>query len=204
MEWWLIQDNDKLRLPVPPNQFEVKTGSLNGTVNVENLGEVSFLGKSSLSTISIETLWPDKEYSFCQYKGFIKPYEATSMIEKWRLSGKPIRLLITETPINTQFSIESFAYSKRDATKDVYLSLDLKQYKQITVVSQVINAPQVPSTPPRPVNNSSPATYTVKKGDTLWAIAKKFYGNGSKYTDIVAKNGIKNPNLIYPGQVFKI
>lgn len=47
-------------------------------------------------------------------------------------------------------------------------------------------------------------TYTVKRGDTLWAIAKKYYGNGAKYTKIVKANNIKNPNLIYPKQKFTI
>lgn len=49
-------------------------------------------------------------------------------------------------------------------------------------------------------------TYTVKKGDTLWGIAKKYYGNGAKYTQIynANKDRIKNPNLIYIGQVFTI
>lgn len=44
--------------------------------------------------------------------------------------------------------------------------------------------------------------YTVKKGDTLWAIAKKYLGKGSLYPKIAAWNNIKNPNLIYPGQKF--
>ena len=49
-------------------------------------------------------------------------------------------------------------------------------------------------------------TYEVKKGDTLWAIAENFYGNGSKYTDIVAANQpmIKDADEIYPGQTLLI
>lgn len=49
-------------------------------------------------------------------------------------------------------------------------------------------------------------TYTVKSGDTLWGIAKKYYGNGAQYTRIYEanKDKIKNPNLIYVGQVFTI
>lgn len=49
-------------------------------------------------------------------------------------------------------------------------------------------------------------TYTVKKGDTLWGIAKTYYGNGARYTQIYDANKgiIKNPNLIYVGQVFTI
>ena len=44
-------------------------------------------------------------------------------------------------------------------------------------------------------------TYTVKSGDTLSGIAAKF---GTTYQAIAAKNGISNPNLIYPGQVLTI
>ena len=44
-------------------------------------------------------------------------------------------------------------------------------------------------------------TYIVKSGDTLSAIAAKY---GTTYQEIARKNGIANPNKIYPGQVLKI
>lgn len=45
--------------------------------------------------------------------------------------------------------------------------------------------------------------YTVKSGDNLYSIAKKMYGDSSKWQQLYQKNSskIKNPNLIYPGQV---
>jgi len=48
--------------------------------------------------------------------------------------------------------------------------------------------------------------YTIAKGDTLWAIATKFYDDGSKYTHIVDANieVIKDADLIYPGQAIRI
>ena len=50
--------------------------------------------------------------------------------------------------------------------------------------------------------------YTVVKGDTLSQIAKNYYGSGSKpYWELIQKANsdlIKDANLIYPGQVFKI
>lgn len=48
--------------------------------------------------------------------------------------------------------------------------------------------------------------YEIEKGDSLWKIADKFYGNGSKYKKILAENleVIKDPDLIYPGQKIRI
>jgi nucleoid-associated protein YgaU len=47
-------------------------------------------------------------------------------------------------------------------------------------------------------------TYTVESGDSLWAIAERFYGDGSKYQVIADASGIPNPDLIQPGQVLTI
>ena len=47
---------------------------------------------------------------------------------------------------------------------------------------------------------------TVEQGNSLWRIARKTLGGGIYYTEIYKNNlaKIKNPNLIYPGQVFNI
>lgn len=54
------------------------------------------------------------------------------------------------------------------------------------------------------VESAAVVNYVVQRGDTLWAIASKYLGSGAKYTQIVQENNIAKPNLIYPGQVFKI
>lgn len=45
--------------------------------------------------------------------------------------------------------------------------------------------------------------YIVQSGDSLWAIAEKLLGNGSRYTEIMALNGLTSV-IIYPGQILKI
>ena len=48
--------------------------------------------------------------------------------------------------------------------------------------------------------------YEIQKGDSLWKIAQKFYGDGNKWKKIYEDNKevIKDPDLIYPGQKIRI
>jgi len=62
------------------------------------------------------------------------------------------------------------------------------------------------------VKENADEYYTVKSGDTLWAIAQKFYGDGNKYMKIFeankevwTDNGKKeDPNILFPNWVLRI
>ncbi|MCV7029770.1 LysM peptidoglycan-binding domain-containing protein [Mycobacterium sherrisii] len=62
--------------------------------------------------------------------------------------------------------------------------------------------------PPEPAGEApaapTPRTYTVASGDTMWAIAERFYGDGSRYQVIADASGVADPDLIHPGQVLTI
>lgn len=47
-------------------------------------------------------------------------------------------------------------------------------------------------------------TYTVKAGDTIMGICKKYYGDTSKYNEVIAYNNIKDENFLYIGQQIKL
>lgn len=53
---------------------------------------------------------------------------------------------------------------------------------------------------------NEPKFHTVEKGDTLWAVSTKAYGDGSKYEIIFEANKpmLSHPDKIYPGQVLRI
>ncbi|WP_155897394.1 LysM peptidoglycan-binding domain-containing protein [Aureimonas ureilytica] len=85
--------------------------------------------------------------------------------------------------------------------------------------SPVAAAPAAPTESPVVAANAPPAGTTVqpalervearviiRKGDTLWRISRNSYGRGSRFTVIYLANGdqIRDPNRIYPGQVFRV
>ncbi|MFD0986849.1 LysM peptidoglycan-binding domain-containing protein [Methyloligella solikamskensis] len=59
---------------------------------------------------------------------------------------------------------------------------------------------------PESTDSESPKVYTVRRGDTLWAIAEEYFGGGWRYTMIFKDNRgkIRNPHWIYPDQEFEI
>ncbi|MBB3949453.1 LysM peptidoglycan-binding domain-containing protein [Aureimonas jatrophae] len=63
-----------------------------------------------------------------------------------------------------------------------------------------------PLTVVQPALQATQAKVIIRRGDTLWRISRRAYGQGVRYTVIYLANGdqIRNPNRIYPGQVFRM
>lgn len=68
----------------------------------------------------------------------------------------------------------------------------------------LIHVGQVIRIPNGKTSTSTKTTHKVVRGDTLWGIAQKYYGNGSRYPEIAKANNIKNPDLISVGQTLII
>ncbi len=79
-----------------------------------------------------------------------------------------------------------------------------------TEVTEAPPPPVMEPAPAPPVLTYEPApaapapgaggSYTVKKGDTLWSIAQRTYGNGQRWQDIVAANPGLDPKKLRVGQ----
>lgn len=207
MEFWLSFNNfaEKMQLPVPPAEFSLSTGNINETINITNLGNITQIGGEELAEIEISSFFPARPAPYTT-RNVPDPYAAVELIEKWRKSKKPIRLIITDTPVNLACTIESFTWGERGGSRDVDYSLKLKEYrfvqvKQVSQVQQVVISPERPNTKPEPSN------YTIKSGDSLFMIAKRILGDGNRWREIYEKNKAvigANPNLIYPGQVLQL
>ena len=204
MEIYLGTDNDKIRFPVVPPSIGVNRSNNIDTQAVIKLGEVPIFNGTSLKTIEFTSFFPNQEYSFCDYTGFMKPYEFSEKIQKWMYEGKPLRVIVTDSPTNMQCLIQQFDTVEQDGTRDLYFTLNLLEYRPIEVpnlsssnTSSNSNNAQNTSRPSETNTNSNnqQKTHKVVRGDTLYDIAKKYYGKGSLYPKIKEANKTKYPSL---------
>ncbi len=180
MDFWLSYNNfsESLQLPVNPGEFSVKAGNKNTVVDIQDLGELNLIGRSKLAEVQIASFFPATWAPYCAYQNIPKPYDAVALIEKWRQTWKPIRLIIAGTPINQAMAIEDFEYGEKGGTRDINYTLSLKEYRFITV--QQVGQQATGTSAQRPDNRATPASYTIKEGDSLFLIAKKVYGDGGQ------------------------
>ena len=217
---------DDMQLPVTPSKLSVKIKGNNKTLTLVNEGDINFLRSPGLTEISFEMLLPMLEqYSFASE--YHQPDYYLGILESYVAEKKPFRFIVSRVSpsgdklydTNIKVSLEDYTVSE-DATDgfDVTVSINLKQYidyatKKVTVTKpnnsskSTLKKSTLKTEKPRETSGKPTAkTYTVKSGDCLWTIAKKYYGNGAQYTKIynANKDKISNPNLIYVGQVLTI
>jgi len=121
-----------IKLPVLPAEFKIQSGMKNETYDTIGQGEIKLIGMEALNSISIQSFFPDKDYSFLRDDAY-KGWQYVEIIEKWKARRVPIRLIITETPINMACTIESFEYGIQDGTEDIYYTLTLSEFKFINL-----------------------------------------------------------------------
>ncbi|MBY6839365.1 LysM peptidoglycan-binding domain-containing protein, partial [Clostridium botulinum] len=131
----------------------------------------------------------------------------------WRQNAEKVRFIFigSEFEINDLFSIENLKFTEKGGeVGDIYYSIELKRYKPYyanrAVVIETKNGIIVENynTTLRPDDKVKVNSHKVVKGESVWHIAKKYLGDGSRYKEIAELNNISNPGLIYPGQVINI
>ena len=219
----LIIEGREISIPVLPEKITVKAAGKNEKTTVLELGEIYILRKKGLREVAWESFFPVNNAPYVT--GTIRePIDIVRAIENSRDTPSPIRFILvgTDLDINIRFGIESFEYDERAGeVGDIYYSIKLVEWKDYSpkrIILPPVQAVAVKSVqakePARPGTPPPAKTHTVARGDSLWAIAKKYYGDGSRYPEIYNANkaiidgrnkGTGNPKYtIYPGQVFTI
>jgi LysM repeat protein len=211
------KDNMVYKLPVNPEQIDTSSVQAIEKYEILKLGQIAIPTHMELSEYSFEVELPKEAYHYVETSGDFKDADFyLNLFMEWRDSLEPVRFIASNgigDDINTLALIESLDIVEKAGEEcDKYVSFQLLEYREFGKKFMVVEEVQSLSTgttkakkvkvdkeQSNPKNNGS---YTVQQSDTLWAIAKKYYGNGAKYTKIADanKDKIKNPSLIYPGQ----
>ena len=154
----------------------------------------------------------DAEHLDVQEDGNCVLYTADKPIWHTDTKGaKDVRLLLQDDRNLVLYGFDGPAWSSNTQTDEAPPPPPVAESAEPQVVPAAVEetapapapepaAPPPPPPPPPP----APRTYTVVSGDTLWAIAERFYGDGSQYQQIADASGVPNPDLIHPGQVLTI
>lgn len=215
-------------LPIPPAKLELKIDNKNKTYDLINYSEINVLKNPGLTSIEFEILLPNVKYPFAAYNdNFHNAKYYLEILEKLKTNRSAFQFIVVRRfPDNkaiydTNIKVSLEDYTITDSTDEGFdnkVKIKLKQYREYSTKTVNITIKQyqqpivnrtVTTNDTKNIasaSNTSGQNYTVKRGDCLWNIAKKFYGNGNKYTTIynANKDKIKSPNLIYPNQVLWI
>lgn len=208
------KDGMVYQLPVNPEQIEIKSNQANVTYEVLKLGQIVVPTHMELREYIFECEFPREIRSYIETKNkFKEPDYYLYLFGVWRNEKKPVRFIASngiDSDINVLVLIEELTVTEKAGEEgDKYVTLKLKEYKDYRKVSApTVNAVtgQKKTTKISGTNSKASESYTVQAGDSLWAVAKKLYGDGAKCNIIfnANKDKIKNPNLIKVGQKLKI
>ena len=220
-----------LLFPITPSALKIKNGSRNSKVTLISGAEINILKSPSLSEVEFEARFPMREYPFTkELKQFQEYFDVFRQLKE---NKKPFRFIVSRKDFggndsfdtNMLVSLEQLT-TNEDARNgdDVMVSVTLRQYREYGAEKKkeggTGNRSDSTSTAdqPRKAKDVTQQAYTVKSGDCLWNIAKKLYGDGSKWKKIYeanksaieaaakshGKKSSSNGHWIYPGTTLTI
>lgn len=216
---FLLLGNREIEIPVLPEKLTVSSPGQNETVNVLGIGEVNILKRKGLREITFESFFPIHADPYVTGE-LTTPIEIIKTLQSHRDERTPIRFLLhgSDLDININMGIEDLNYDERAGEiGDIYYSITLKEWKPYSALKITLpkkDGKVAISSAKRAGKPPTTKKHTVVKGESMWSICKKRYGDGSKYPQLYTKNkamidkrnkGTGLPKYtIYPGQVLQL
>ncbi|TLP48897.1 LysM peptidoglycan-binding domain-containing protein [Cohaesibacter sp. CAU 1516] len=190
-----------------PKEVDPEAASSNQLVSIEAVeieGDVLFIAGAAEPAGSIVRLYVDNRAVSDQRSGETGRYLFDGKL-KLNAGEHRARVDLLDTKRGVVAKRAEVVFTKK-------ASAPVESESKPAVVAEADPAGATSDTP-APVNETPAASQPVKtkkviirRGDNLWEIARRVYGAGIRYSTIYDGNieQIRNPNLIYPGQVFEL
>lgn len=187
-------DGEKFILPITPRGYEMKTSQNNKTVDILDFGEAMLFGNARLKRLSFSGFFPHPKHNYPFVIGDIKaPIECVELFTKWKEIKKPIRVIITDSPVNLMMGLKEFNYREQEGTRDIYYQVSFIEYKELNTPmanndKQTDDITGLKARTDEPVNPEN----WVDKADDILDASKKVYGDYSHWRNIVRSNNLKD------------
>lgn len=185
-----VNGDREIRIPWLPDSISFGSGeAIMASYEILNLGEVAIPTGVGLANYSWESIFPGSGRSdYGLLRGsWQKPSYYDDILNDWKEKGTKLNLLVTGYPINKSVYIADYKREASGGFGDITYSLSLKEARTIRVTSSKSTANKN-STSARSTTQENTNTYTVTDGDTLWGIAEKKLGSGSRWKEIYTAN----------------
>lgn len=190
----LSSNGEKFTIPITPREYEVRTSQNNKIIDILDFGEAMLFGNARLKQLSFSGFFPHPKHDYPFVIGDVKtPIECVELLTKWKEAKKPIRVIITDSPLNLMMGLREFTYREKDGTRDIYYKLSFIEYKELNTPS-ANNDKQIDETTglkQRTDELENPESW-VNKADDILDVSKKVYGDYSHWRNIVQSNDLKN------------
>jgi len=228
-----LETGDRMQFPMMPESIKVEAGTIFQSYTIMSVGDIKLPFGEELTGFSWSGILPGEKRRndpylrkgnipenrnwFMNQRDWVDPWwtsawrDPQGIQSQWsifRRDKKKLRLLVTETPINHNVYLENYTVDYSGGLGDYKYTISFVQAKDLIInavgLSETSGTNAQTQSRPSPPPSSS---YTVVKWDSLWSIARKQMGDGTRYTELYEFNKDvigENPNIIYPGMTLKI
>jgi len=181
----------KFTFPALPEKVQGKYGAKYQSFDIISQGTVKVPKGTDVAEFSWDGVFfgrSKKKEPVVRQNYWKEPNECVNILNGFIRDETVLNLIITETWINVDVTISSFRPRLTGAYGNIEYSITFVQKKPLEIYT-MDELGIVKATKPRndSVDRSS-SDYTVVSGDTLWGIAAKMLGSGSKWTQIYDAN----------------
>ena len=179
----------EIRIPWLPEEIEYRLGDTAFvSYDIMNKGEVAVPTGTGLAKVSWDSDFPgvnrtDRSMMRGEWK---EPAYYHNILIDWMEKGTPLNLIVTGYPINLDVYLEEYRATAAGGFGDLSYQLSFLEYRELQLGDGGSKNGGSGNENKRAA--AAVTSYVIKKGDTLWAIAQRFFGAGSKWQAIYNAN----------------